>query len=1688
MAITVTPPTNPSAPVAPATPTTTSSQLYTVYAVVGAGNPAQYALGDTLERTVVYSGTTVVSTKWTNATKGTTLTVTPPAGDISVAQVSPLTNSELRASPVKVQDDVLAGVLPPARGPQTDAQSLSVYVTNQPSDTMRILATNYLAIADDAVNGEYVTGQYIQRIQVYDIGQTPVGVTSDTWTNLATDLVLTTPPDFSTIEYSSSGDQALTDTQLRASAIHVIVDNQSAPVTPATTYQTYADSYTAIVDDALHTPKEYVTGDRLRNVVTVDSSNSSVVSNVWENVTQGTIINPPAAASITAVPASALTDAELRATPIEVYVTNPTQTSDATQNQFVVETFQVIANGTGYSTGDIVRRESIVDTSVSPATSTETWTNVTTGVVIAAPLAGHIAATQTGVGLTDAELRASAIHVIVDNQVTVPGPAPTENVVMIEVYAAIADAAEYAAGDILRREVYADTTVNPYNVLSEEWYNLTQGALLTGVPVANTIAAMPNNSLTDSELRAAALHVIVDNQVTIPPAATITTKKTVFESYIAQANDTKTPSEYSIGDVIDRVMVLDTANTPASIESDVWSNKTTGGPLTVAPSGADVSQVPSQPLTNNELRAAPVEVFVTNQVTISPSGPATQLETIVTTYSAKQDPTLPLSYTKGDILQLTEVIDNSSTPPSTKSSVWKNVTTSTENIAVDRADITILPSSSLTNAELRALPVNVYNSDYEFETYVANANGTGYVKGDIIRRETKVVFGSTDTVTETWTNVTQETTLASVDTTHLSLTPEVKQGYSTETLNYVATQDDATNSEYAVDDELQRTVQWDNTAVPPVSIGEKWFNVSTGAFLTTPPLQTHYRIYSGVDASIENSVTNMYVMNAGVIPPGAFQLSIANLGNADGYVQGSKLPPGISVDFTADAGDYLSQVTYDASGTEFLITIVQSAPTGAVTPVVNAPIVTSPSSGAQNQEPSLTLTSSPFSGFGPVGSHLSTDWEVYTDASLTTLTASVYDSVANLTSFAVSGLTNGEDYFIRVRHKSTTGLVSGWSNLSSFTVKNPASVNPPVWTMTSFILDVNDYDSPLRALADTAKHKIEWTRDEFSGMNNPGSAKDLVFQFATDAAFTNVVKTLTYTDDAATLSYVEPRAQFGQVLPPADVTYKVRAKRVSTTGVESPWSAAQDVYIVPTPYVGYVSTRAGSRLKMTIGEAIPGAKLHIWGNNTTYAVSTGQTIDIVIGNLGNGIFSLTGVRHAKHVGASGGLFGSEMQLVQWGETQWTSFANMFNNLPYASNPSNIYYSDPWYNSGNWYFGNQTLDVPVLSKCTSMERAFYTSGTPANLRLAQWDVSNVTNMKEAFAWCSMRDGGVGLNNWNVSSVTTMEGLFEKAQMSTGISLANWNVSNVTNMSRAFKEPLFWQQTDFNAFEFWFTNWNVSNVTDMSYMFYGHRGGGTPWMMSTLANWDVSNVTDMSYMFYGKSPTFSFSNWDTSKVANFEGMFMYAWNNYTVGSLAPISGAENLVTSACTNMRRMFYTAQASININMSAWDTSNVTNMSELFSQAELSSIARNSLGTWNTSNVTTMEDIFYYNRSTGPVNIGSWDVSKVTTFKGAFYAPSFVTAMTADLSNWNTSSAIIMESMFEAWGDSNNSSEGFNPGNIANWDVSNVSNMVRMFDNNERFNADLSGWCVQNIPSKPANFDNGTTAWTLPKPVWGTCP
>ncbi|CBV67602.1 BspA family leucine-rich repeat surface protein [Mycoplasma leachii] len=167
-------------------------------------------------------------------------------------------------------------------------------------------------------------------------------------------------------------------------------------------------------------------------------------------------------------------------------------------------------------------------------------------------------------------------------------------------------------------------------------------------------------------------------------------------------------------------------------------------------------------------------------------------------------------------------------------------------------------------------------------------------------------------------------------------------------------------------------------------------------------------------------------------------------------------------------------------------------------------------------------------------------------------------------------------------------------------------------------------------------------------------------------------------------------------------------------------------------------------------------------------------------------------------------------------------------------------------------------------------------------------------------------------------------------------------------------------------------------------------------------------------------------------------------------AEIDGIQHWNTSNVTDMSHMFSEA-IKFNENLSNWNTSNVRDMSGMFFEAKS---FNQDISNWDTSNVTDMSSMFYYaERFNKP--IGNWNVSKVINMHNMFY---YAERFNQDLSKWNVSNVTDMSSMFYY-------AENFNQP-IGNWDTSNVTDMSFMFSGVENFNQDISMWNTSNVISE----------------------
>ncbi|MDA9628624.1 FG-GAP-like repeat-containing protein, partial [Flavobacteriaceae bacterium] len=147
----------------------------------------------------------------------------------------------------------------------------------------------------------------------------------------------------------------------------------------------------------------------------------------------------------------------------------------------------------------------------------------------------------------------------------------------------------------------------------------------------------------------------------------------------------------------------------------------------------------------------------------------------------------------------------------------------------------------------------------------------------------------------------------------------------------------------------------------------------------------------------------------------------------------------------------------------------------------------------------------------------------------------------------------------------------------------------------------------------------------------------------------------------------------------------------------------------------------------------------------------------------------------------------------------------------------------------------------------------------------------------------------------------------------------------------------------------------------------NGGGTNGIYTLINagnfNLVTTMVTDMSDLFKSRNSNPDIGHWDTSNV---------------------------------TDMSNMFDNADY-FNQDIGLWDTSSVTDMSNMFNATE---IFNKDIGSWDTSKV---EDMSYMFKTNDEFNqdIGSWDTSKVTDMSQMFYGAD---AFDQDIGSWDTSS------------------------------------------------------------------------------------
>ena len=181
----------------------------------------------------------------------------------------------------------------------------------------------------------------------------------------------------------------------------------------------------------------------------------------------------------------------------------------------------------------------------------------------------------------------------------------------------------------------------------------------------------------------------------------------------------------------------------------------------------------------------------------------------------------------------------------------------------------------------------------------------------------------------------------------------------------------------------------------------------------------------------------------------------------------------------------------------------------------------------------------------------------------------------------------------------------------------------------------------------------------------------------------------------------------------------------------------------------------------------------------------------------------------------------------------------------------------------------------VSSVESMEQMFYGCVNLKRINFSNWNVENVENMSAMFCNCLNLIDFSSLFGWKnkTGNVADMSWMFGMDANKTGnpvidfSPLANWNVSNVTNMMAMF------QNVNIKSYNV-FINWNVGKVQDFNNMFNATRAS-TVTTLAGLENWDVSSATNMGNMFADNvslTDSSAINDWNINANTNFTNMFV------------------------------------------------------------------------------------------------------------------------------------------------------------------------------------------------------------------------
>lgn len=221
--------------------------------------------------------------------------------------------------------------------------------------------------------------------------------------------------------------------------------------------------------------------------------------------------------------------------------------------------------------------------------------------------------------------------------------------------------------------------------------------------------------------------------------------------------------------------------------------------------------------------------------------------------------------------------------------------------------------------------------------------------------------------------------------------------------------------------------------------------------------------------------------------------------------------------------------------------------------------------------------------------------------------------------------------------------------------------------------------------------------------------------------------------------------------------------------------------------------------------------------------------------------------------------------------------------------------------------------------------------------------------------------------------------------------------------------------------------------------------------------VSGTVDTSYMFYECSnlTQINLSGFDTSDVTNMKSMFEKCSNLESLD-------LHGFHTENVAIMGRMFFGCQKLKQLDLSGFTTGNLTDMSNMFSGCfRMQEI---DLSSFDTSNVEYMNAVFSTCSFITSLDLQHFNTAKVTRmdemFSGCFRLAKL------DISSFDTGKVTTMDSMFQGCG-------GLTELDVRHFDTGNVTDMAHMFSSCHGLTSlDVSHFSTGNVTDMKGMFSD----------------